>query len=144
MRSLPAIQLFTTGLIWGSTGRTIFRMNWVRTCSWARQILLLLRLWLARRLAIRVPMVCRRKRLAIRAIHGRWLSHATPDRMCRHERLRLRRDGREDAVLVEPHAIGAAAILGGLEAGAPDLHSVSGRSSSMVSQENRITLRRLQ
>jgi len=90
-------------------------MNLVRTCSWAGQILLLLRL-LARRLAIRFRMVRRRERLSVRAIHGRWLSDATPDRVCRHEGLCLRRDGREDAVLVEPHAVGAAAVLGGLEA----------------------------
>jgi hypothetical protein len=123
MRPLSAIQLFTTRLILGSTRWTIVRMNWVRTCSWARQVLRLL----PRRLAIGIPVACRRKWLPICAIHGRWLSDTPPDGVRRDEGLRLRGDGGEDAVLVEPHAIRAAAILGRLEARAPDLQSVSGK-----------------
>lgn len=131
MRPLPAIQLITACLIVGSTGRTIFRMNLVRTCSWTGQILLLLRL--AGLLAICFRMARRRERLAICAVHGRWLSDTAPDGMRRHKSLSLSRDWREDAVLVESHAVGAAAVLGGLEARASDLQKVSGRSWSIVS-----------
>ena len=139
VRPLPtAIQLFTACLILGSAGWTIFRVSWVRTCSWARQIALLSRLWLT----ICFCVARRRERLAVRAIHGRWLSNTAPDRVCRDESLRLRRDGREDAVLVEPHAIGAAPVLGGLEARASNLLRVSGRSGRLCEIES--TLRRLQ
>jgi hypothetical protein len=100
VRPLPAIQLITVCPVWRSTGRTIVRMNWVRTCSGARQILLL-----AGRLAICFRMARWRKRLAICAIHGRWLPNTTPDGVCGDKGLRLGGDGGEDAVLVEPHAI---------------------------------------
>jgi hypothetical protein len=46
--------------------------------------------------------------------------------MRRNKSLRLSGDGGEDAILVEPHAIGAAAVLGRLEARASNLWSVSG------------------
>jgi hypothetical protein len=98
-------------------------MNWVRTCSWARQIALLTRLLLL--LTICFRMARRRERLAICAVHWGRLSNASPYGVCRNKSLCLRRDGREDAVLVEPHAVGAAAVLGGLEAGASDLRRVS-------------------
>jgi hypothetical protein len=94
-------------------------MNLVRTCSWTGQILLLL--LLARLLAICLGVARRGQGLAVRTVHGRRLSDAAPDGVCRHESLRLRRDGREDAVLVEPHAVGAAPVLGGLEARASNL-----------------------
>lgn len=123
MRPLPAIQLFTATLILGSTGWTIFRMNWVRTCSWARQVALLA--WWWRWLPISITMACRRERLPICAVHGWRLSHAPPDGVCRNKSLRLGRDRREDAVLVEPHAIGASAVFGGLEARAAYLCCVS-------------------
>lgn len=100
VRPLPAIQLITVCPVWRSTGRTIVMMNWIRTCSGARQILPP-----ARRLAICFRVARRRKRLAIRAIHGRWLSDTTPDGMCGDEGLRLGRYGGKDAVLIEPHAI---------------------------------------
>jgi hypothetical protein len=123
MRPLPAIQLFTTCLIMGSTGWTIFRMNWVRTCSGARQIALLARLLLL--LTICFSMARRWKRLAICAVHGRWLPNTPPNGVCRNKSLSLRRDRRENAVLVEPHAVGAATVLGGLEARAANLCVVS-------------------
>jgi hypothetical protein len=114
VRPLSTNQLFTAGLILGRTGwTTIFRMNWVRTCSWARQIALLAGLLL---LAIRFGMARWRQRLAICAVHWGWLSDAAPNGMCRNESLGLGRNGRENAVLVEPHAVGAAAVFGGLEA----------------------------
>jgi hypothetical protein len=123
MGPLPANQLFTTCLIVGRTGWTTkFRMNWVRTCSWARQIALLAGLLL---LAICFCVARRRKRLTVCAIHWGWLSDTSPHGMCRHKCLRLRGDGRENAVLVEPHAVGAAAVFGGLEARASNLYRVS-------------------
>jgi hypothetical protein len=91
-------------------------MSWVRTCSWARQILLL-----ARWLPVGITVARRRKGLPIGTVHGRWLSDAAPDGVGRDESLGLRGDGGEDAVLVEPHAVGAAAIFSRLEARAPDL-----------------------
>ena len=102
-------------------------MNWVRTCSWARQVALLARLlrWL---LAVCFGMARGRERLAICAIHGRWLPNTPPNRVCRNKSLCLRRDRREDAILVEPHAVGAAAVLGGLEARAANLCVVSKRA----------------
>lgn len=123
MRPLPAIQLFTSSLILGSTGWTIFRMNWVRTCSWARQIALLARRW--RRLAVRITVICRRQRLSIGAIHGWWLSHTPPNSVRGNKSLRLGGHRCENTVLVETHAIGAAAVFGGLKAGAANLCCVS-------------------
>jgi uncharacterized metal-binding protein len=55
VESLPACQRITTRLIWRSTGRTIVRMSWIRTCSGAGQILRL-----ARRLAIGLAVAGRR------------------------------------------------------------------------------------
>ena len=95
-------------------------MRWVRTCSWAGQILLWA-LWLAVGLAV----ASRRKRLPVGAIHGRRLADAAPDRVGRNESLSLCRNGSEDAVLVEPHAVGAAAVLCRLEARASDLWTTS-------------------
>jgi hypothetical protein len=91
-------------------------MSWVRTCSWARQILL----W-ARWLTIGLAVASRRKRLAICAIHGRRLADTAPDGVGGHKSLRLCRNGSEDAVLVEPHAVGAAAVLCRLETRASNL-----------------------
>jgi hypothetical protein len=139
VRPLPAIQLLTTTLILGRTRWTIVRMNWVRTCSWAGQILRLL----PRGLAIGVPVACRRKWLSVRAIHGRRLSDTPPDGVCRDKRLCLGGDGREDAVLVESHAIRAAAVFGRLEARAPDLQRVSGGMFRTQAAAG-LTLRRLQ
>jgi hypothetical protein len=132
MRPLPAIQLLTATLILGSTRWTIVRMNWVRTCSWARQILRLL----PRGLAIGVPVACRRKWLSVRAIHGRGLSNTPPDGVRRDKGLRLGRDGREDAVLVESHAIRATAVLCRLEARAPYLQRVSGGTLGIKQRRN--------
>ena len=116
MRPLPANQRVTACLILRSTRRTIVRMSWVRTCSGTGQILLL-----PRRLPIGIAMARRRKRLPVGAVHGRWLADTTPDGMRRDEGLGLGGDGSEDAVLVEPHAVGAAAIFSRLEARAADL-----------------------
>jgi hypothetical protein len=120
VRPLPAIQLITACLILGNARWTIVRMSWVRTCSWARQILRLLPGWLA----VGFPMVCRRKWLAVRAVHGRGLADTPPDGVRRDKSLRLGGDGGEDAVLVEPHAVRAAAVLGRFKARAPDLQYV--------------------
>lgn len=77
---------------------------------------------LARLLTIRFRRMARGgKRLPVRTIHGRWLSHTTPNSMRRDKSLRLGRDGREDAVLVEPHAIRAAPVICGLETRASNL-----------------------
>jgi hypothetical protein len=116
VRPLPARQRITGRLIWRSTRRTIVRMSWVRTCCGTGQILLL-----ARGLPVGVAVACRRKRLPIGAIHGRRLADAAPDGMRRNECLGLGGNGGEDAVLVEPHAVGAAAVFSRLEARAPDL-----------------------
>jgi hypothetical protein len=67
----------------------------------------------------------RRKGLPIGTVHRRRLSDAAPDGVRRDEGLGLGGDGGEDAVLVEPHAVGAAAIFSRLEARAPDLRTVS-------------------
>jgi hypothetical protein len=116
---LPASQVVTAALI--CTRRTIG----IRTCGGAGQIA---RLWLlprARRLAIGVCMARRRQGLPVGPVHGRGRADASPDGVCGDKGLRLRRDGREDAVLVESQAVGAPAVLGGLEAGAADLGRVS-------------------
>lgn len=116
---LPASQVVTAALI--CTGRTIG----IRTCGGAGQIARLRLLPRARRLAIGVCMARRRQGLPVGTVHGRRRADASPDGVCGDKGLRLRRDGREDAVLVESQAIGAPAVLGGLEAGAADLGQVS-------------------
>lgn len=120
-----------------STGRTIG----IRTCGGAGQILLL-RLRLARRLAVGVCVVGRRQRLAVGAVHGRGRADAAPDGVGGDKGLRLGGDGGEDAVLVEAQAVGAAAVLGGLEAGAANLGTVS--TGAAGGTRGRFTLRRLQ
>ena len=118
MRPLPATQRVTARLIVRGGRRTIGIMSWRRTwraCR-ARQISLL-----PRRLTICIRMARWRKRLSVGAVHGWRVAHSTPDGVRRDKSLRLRRDGREDAVLVEPQAIRAAAVVGGLEAGASNL-----------------------
>jgi len=122
VRPLPAIQLLTGCLIVRSTGRTGIWISLVRTCSGAGQILLLA----GRLLAIGLGVARGRKGLPVGAIHGRRLSDAPPDGVGGDKGLRLRRDGREDAVLVEAHAVLAAAVLGSLEARTADLEYVSG------------------
>jgi len=119
VKPLPANHCVTARLIWRSTRRTIFRMSWVRTCSGAGQILLL-----ARRLAIWLAVAGRRKRLAVGTIHWRRLANTAPDGVSRNESLRLGRNWGEDAVLIEPHAVGAAAVFCRLEARAADLGRV--------------------
>lgn len=116
MRPLPATQRITASLILWSTWRTMVRMDCVRTCSGAGQILLR-----ATRLCVGLVLARRRKRLPVGAIHGRRLSDTAPDRVGRDKSLRLGRDGGEYAVLVEPHAIRAAAVLGRFKAGAANL-----------------------
>lgn len=118
MGPLPASQIVTAALI--CTGRTIG----IRTCGGARQIARLL-LPRARRLSIGICVARWRQRLPVRAVHGRGRADAAPDGVCGDEGLRLRGDGGEDAVLVESQAVGAAAVLGGLEAGAADLKQMS-------------------
>lgn len=88
------------------------------SCSGARQILLL-----ATWLCVGLVLARRRKRLPVGAIHGWRLSDTAPDGMGWDKGLRLGGDGCEYAVLVEPHAIRAAAVLGGLEARATNLAS---------------------
>jgi hypothetical protein len=98
VRPLPA-HLVTAALIRVGTWRTIG----IRTCSRTGQILgLLLR---ARRLAVGVGVVGGRQRLAVGAVHGRGLADAAPDGVGGDKGLRLGRDGREDAVLVEAQAV---------------------------------------
>lgn len=116
VKPLPAGHGVTACLIWRSTRRTIFRMSLVRTCSWAGQILLR-----ARRLAVGLAVAGRGQGLPISTVHWRWLADTAPDGVGRHKGLRLCRNGGEDAVLVEPHAVGAAAVLCRLEARASNL-----------------------
>jgi hypothetical protein len=130
VRPLPANKLFTACLIVCSTGWTKFRVSWVRTCSWAGQILLLRAL-----LLVRLCVARRRQRLAIRAVHGRRLPDTTPDCVSRNKRLSLCRDGSENAVLVESHAVGASAVLGRLETRASDLQEVSGSFFVSIAQQ---------
>lgn len=59
--------------------------------------------------------------LAVRAVQRRRGAGTAPDCVCGHEGLGLGGDGCEDALLREAHAVGAAAILRGLEAGAANL-----------------------
>ena len=109
---LPASQVVTATLI--CTGRTIG----IRTCGRAGQITLLLLLLLprARRLAISICVARRREGLPVGAVHGRGSADTAPDGVCWDKGLRLSRDRCEDAVLIEPQTVGAAAVLGGLEA----------------------------
>lgn len=88
-------------------------MSLVRTCRRcrARQILPL-----AWRLRIRFSMRSRRERLPICSVHWRRLSNPTPDSVRRYKGLSLSRHGREDAVLIESHAIGAATVVSGFKA----------------------------
>lgn len=102
-----------------STGRTIG----IRTCGRAGQIALLLPL--ARRLRVGLCMTCGWERLPVCAVHGRRSADTAPDGVCWYKGLSLRRNRREDAVLVESQAVGAAAIFGGLEARAANLCEVS-------------------
>lgn len=123
MRPLPAVQRITARIIVRSSRGAISRMSLVRTWSTAcgtRQIVgrrrrcLLLRLR-TRRLAICFGVLRCWQRLTVRAVHGRGLADAAPNGVGRHKGLGLSRDGREDAVLVEAHAIGASAIVCRLE-----------------------------
>lgn len=116
VKPLPTRQRVTACLIWGGTRRNMVRMSWVRTCSWAGQILLR-----ARWLAVGLAVTRRRKRLAVGTVHWRGLADTAPDGMSGNKGLRLGRNGGEDAVLVEPHAVGAAAVLCCLEARASNL-----------------------
>lgn len=119
-----------------STGRTIG----IRTCGRAGQVALLLPL--ARRLRVGLCVVCRREGLPVRAVHGRGSADTAPDGVCWDKGLSLRRDRREDAVLVESQAVGAAAVFGGLEARAANLCKVS--RTQRRGQQLEFTLRRLQ
>lgn len=65
--------------------------------------------------------MARRKRLAIGTIHGWRLANTSPDGVGRNKSLSLCGNGCEDAVLVEPHAVGAATVLCRLEARASNL-----------------------
>lgn len=103
-------------------------MRWVRTCRACRagQIAPWL---LTRRCGIRIGLVGRWDGLPVRAVQLGGLSHTAPDGMCGDKSLGLRRDWSEDAVLVEPHAIGAAAVLCRFEARASDLRHVLKKGS---------------
>lgn len=118
MRPLPAMQRVTNALVVRSTRGTSVRMGRIRTCSGTGQIGGLLG---RTTLTIGFAMARWRQRLAVCAIHGGRLTDTTPDSMGGDESLRLSRDGREDAVLVEAHAVGAAAVFSGLEARASNL-----------------------
>jgi hypothetical protein len=91
-------------------------MSRIRTCRACRagQILLLPR-------RVRFGMASRRERLPICSVHGRRLSYTAPYGMCWNKSLRLRRHRRKDTILIEPHAIRAAAVVCSLEARAADL-----------------------
>lgn len=66
-------------------------------------------------------MASRRKRLPVGTIHGWRLANTSPDGVSRNKSLSLCGNGSEDAVLVEPHAVGAAAVFCRLEARASNL-----------------------
>lgn len=83
MGPLPVIQRVTACLLLWSTWRTKVRMDWVRTCSWAGQILLLTLL------RIGLVLARRRKRLPVGAIHGRGLADTAPDSVGRNKSLCL-------------------------------------------------------
>jgi hypothetical protein len=120
-RPLPATQRVTARLIVRGSRRTVGIMSWGRTwrARRARQIRLL-----PGRLTICIRMARRRKRLAVGTVHLRRVWASTPEGMRGDKGLRLSRDGCEDAVLVEAHAIRAAAVVGRLEARASDLSRV--------------------
>jgi hypothetical protein len=129
VRPLPAIQLLTGCLITRSTGRTVLWISLVRTCSGAGQILLLAGL-----LAVGLGVARRRKGLPVGTVHWRRLSNAPPDSVGGDKGLRLRGDGRENAVLVKAHAVLAAPVLGGLEARAANLEIVSGEPQGAITR----------
>jgi hypothetical protein len=68
----------------------------------------------------------RRERLPVGAIHGRRHSDAAPNCVSRHKGLRLCGHWGKDAILIEPYAVSAAAIVGVLEAGAANLYALVG------------------
>jgi hypothetical protein len=114
--------------------------RWIRTCR-RRGTGQILRLrWRWRRRSVCTPMA-RLERLAKRAVHGRRRAHSTPDSVRGHKGLRLGRHGSEDAVLVEPHAVLAAAVVGGLEARTADLQSWSVQRSLWCSSNLAFRLR---
>lgn len=84
----------------------------------------------------------RRKRLSVCAVERRRLSSSTPDGVSGHEGLRLGRDGREDAFLGEAHTIGAAAVLGSLEARTANLAppAVAASNGSPLSRSGLVLL----
>lgn len=134
MRPLPATQRITARIIVRRSRGTMSRMSLVRTWRPAcgtrqiigrrRRLLLLLLLGLLLAgwwLTVSFGVLGSWQRLAISAIHGWGLADTTPDCVGRHESLSLGRDGSEDAVLVEAHAIGAASVVGGFKTRASDL-----------------------
>lgn len=99
-----------------------------------RLLLIALRRWrvlaLLLRLRVRLPGALLREGLAVRAVELRIRRRIlpAPNRVRGHECLRLRGDGREDTFLREALAIGTAAILRLVEAGAANLMRASGRA----------------
>jgi hypothetical protein len=110
------------------------------TLRWWRILAWLLR-WVRRLAAIAML----RQRLTIRAVELRvgWWTLTAPDGVGRHEGLRLRVNWCEDAFLGEADAVGAATILGLIEAGAADLSHVSEKKKRALQFKNH-TLRRRQ
>lgn len=107
----------------GRRGRVAVRLTMRRhrvRASWAGQRISV-------RAGRRVVAMRRRKAVAVRTVQLLWLTGrgtstaATVERLRRHEGLSLGRHGREDAFLAEADAVGAAAVLGVLEARASDL-----------------------
>lgn len=78
----------------------------------------------------------RRQRLTVRAVQLsiRWRVVAAPHGMRRHKSLRLGRHGREDTLLREANAVGAASVFGLIEARAADLQHTSQRRQRMRSR----------
>lgn len=95
----------------------------IRTC-WAGQRVARLRV--RRTVAGVRRLLCGgRQWLAVGAVQRRRCASTPPDGVGRHEGLGLCRDGREYALLRETDAVGATAVLRGLEARAANLVSVS-------------------
>jgi hypothetical protein len=70
-------------------------------------------------------MLLRRKWLTVSSVQLLWwCTLLSPDGMRRNKSLRLGRDGREDTLLRETLTVGAATILGLIEARASDLEEV--------------------
>lgn len=118
VRPFPANHCITfLCIVRGTTSRS--QCGRVRTCHIGHILRLLARSLIRLRRLSRGLL----KWLPICSIHWGRLPNPSPDCVSGHKCLRLSGNWREDAVLIESHAVGAATIFGRLEARATNLQS---------------------